>query len=79
MTVRELEQHVGKQVLVRAAEFQVPAIIADVKRTYGRVRFRAVARGGASGEVWLEADRIISGLEEHSEQPAYQPAGHTLV
>ena len=64
MSVRELEQHIGKQVLIKAAEFEVPAIIADVKRTYGRVRFRAVARGGASGEVWLEADRIVSGLED---------------
>lgn len=74
MTVRELEHLIGRLIVVRAAEFAVPCVVLDVKRSYGRIRYRVAARGGVTGEVWVQDDRIISGLEEHSEQPAYQPS-----
>lgn len=79
MSVRELEHLIGKQIMVRAAEFAVPAVVLDVKRSYGRIRYRVVARSGATGEVWIQDDRIISGLEDNDGITTDQPAGHALV
>lgn len=79
MSVRELEHLIGKQIVVRAAEFGVPAVVLDVKRSYGRIRYRVAARSGATGEVWIQDDRILSGLEEEHGVTTNGPATYQGV
>ena len=77
MGVKEMIGLIGTTVMVKVDGFTVPMTISDAKTAYGNKRF-LVSPVGGSGESWVDASRVDSGVAKPS-APAAKPAALSSV
>jgi hypothetical protein len=68
---------IGTTVMIKVDGFSVPMTINDAKTAYGNRRF-LVSPVGGSGESWVDASRVDSGVAKPS-APAAKPAALSSV
>lgn len=77
MGVKEMIGLIGTTVMIKVDGFSVPMTINDAKTAYGNRRF-LVSPVGGSGESWVDASRVDSGVAKPS-APAAKPAALSSV
>jgi len=75
--VKEMIGLIGTTVMIKVDGFSVPMTINDAKTAYGNRRF-LVSPVGGSGESWVDASRVDSGVAKPS-APAAKPAALSSV
>lgn len=53
MSVKDMSERIGQQVMVNLGGLMVECIINDIKNVYGRVRYNISPVAG-TGSVWVE-------------------------